>query len=77
MCAAPAGLLIETLLITSDAIPTNVMQSIVVADRFHHVRGLTIAAFAAIKLVMFSRYHGSLLQIVSCREGSGSEDTLP
>jgi len=32
MCAAPAGLLIETLLITINAIPTNMMHSIVIAD---------------------------------------------
>jgi hypothetical protein len=30
--AAPAGLLIETLLIATNAIPTNMMQSIVIAD---------------------------------------------
>ena len=36
--AAPTWLLIETLLIASNAIPTNVMQSIALTDRFDYVR---------------------------------------
>ena len=57
MMAAPARLLIETLLLPRYTVPTNVMQTIVVADRFDDVRGLSIATFATIDFLMCSRNH--------------------
>ena len=50
MVAAPTRLLIKSLLVPRGAIPTNVVQQIIVPDGLNHVRSLSIAALAAINL---------------------------
>jgi hypothetical protein len=57
MSATPTRLLIKSLLLPAHAIPAYIVQPVVVADRFDHVRCLSIAAFAAINFVVFSRNH--------------------
>jgi len=50
MVTAPTRLLIKSLLVPRGAIPTNVVQQIIVPDGLNHVRSLSIAALAAINL---------------------------
>ncbi len=57
MGAAPAGFLIEPLFMSLDAIPTEMMQPVVRANRFNHATRLAVTPFAAINLVIFSGNH--------------------
>jgi hypothetical protein len=57
MCSPPARLLIETLLVALDAIPTEMVQAIVVANRLYDVRCLSVTAFAAICFSVLSWCH--------------------
>ena len=65
ICASPARLLIEPFFLPSDAIPTQIVQTVIVSDRFNHMSRLSIAAFTAMNLVVFSWDHDSLAQILS------------
>jgi hypothetical protein len=56
----PARLLVEALLVPGHTVPTKIVQTVIVADRFNHVRGLSIATFAAMSLVVFSGNHYSM-----------------
>jgi hypothetical protein len=53
----PAGLLIESLFLPRDAVPTDVVRTVVIPDRFDDVRSFSIAALAAVNLFVFSRNH--------------------
>src|SRR5215831_15948753 len=57
MSATPTWLLIKPLLLPADAIPAHIVQPVIVADRFDHVRCLSIAAFAAMNFIVFSGNH--------------------
>jgi len=52
MLAPPSGFCIESLLLTLDAFPAQEVQSIILADRFNHMIGFTIAFFAAMNFVI-------------------------
>ncbi|HYX30962.1 MAG TPA: hypothetical protein VE863_20660, partial [Pyrinomonadaceae bacterium] len=67
----PTWFLIEPLFLPRDTIPTNIMQSIIVSDRFDYVWRLAIATFAAMNAVMLSRNHGApILTCVDCQTGA-------
>jgi hypothetical protein len=68
MRPSPARFLIESLFLTPDAIPTDVVQTVIIPDRFDHVSSLSIAPFTAMNRVVFSGYHDLLAEILSCSE---------
>jgi hypothetical protein len=64
--------LIKALLVPRDTIPAKMMQTIIVTDRFNHVRRLSIAAFAPIGVFVFSGNHSFVVRILSRRDHSAS-----
>ncbi len=61
MRASPTWLEVVLLLVSLGAIPANMVQPIVRADRLNDVRGLPITSFATVDLVVLPRCHGLLL----------------
>ena len=56
--AAPSRFLIEAFFVAPDAIPTDVVQTIVLSDRLYDVRSLSVALFATINLAVLAGCHG-------------------
>jgi len=50
--------LIEAFFVAPDAIPTDVVQTIVLSDRLYDVRSLSVALFATINLAVLAGCHG-------------------
>jgi hypothetical protein len=53
MGSAPAGLLIEALLMPLNTVPAGKMRTIVGAERLDYMSGFAIATLAAMKLEVF------------------------
>ena len=56
MGSAPAGLLIESLLMTLNTVPTREVRPVVRAQRLDNVRGFAIAAFTAMYFEVFDAH---------------------
>ena len=56
MGPAPAGLLIESLLVTLNTVPAQIVRPVVYAQGLDHVRGFAITTLATMNSKMFDAH---------------------